>query len=37
MYCWLKPENSANCSCVKPLFSLIRLTFPPTNLRMSMR
>ena len=37
MYCWLKPESSANCSCVKDFFCLMRLTFFPTNLRMSMR
>ena len=37
MYCWLKPENSANFSCVKDLFCLISLTFRPTNLRISMR
>src|SRR5215468_319546 len=35
MYCWLKPEISASCSCVRPFFCLIRLTFPPTSLRMS--
>ena len=36
MYCWLKPERSANCSCVRPFFSLNRLTFRPTSLRISM-
>jgi hypothetical protein len=36
-YCWLNPEISANFSWVRPLFRLIRLTFRPTNLRMSMR
>jgi hypothetical protein len=35
-YCWLKPEISANCSWVSPLFCLIRLTFCPTSLRISM-
>jgi len=37
MYCWLNPESSANFSWVRPLFSLIRLTFLPTSARMSMR
>jgi hypothetical protein len=37
MYCWLKPEISANRSCVRPFFCLIRLTFCPTSLRMSMQ
>jgi len=36
IYCWLKPEISASRSCVRPFFSLIRLTFFPTNLRISM-
>src|ERR1700730_12046309 len=36
-YCWLKPESSASCSWVKPFSCLIRLTFRPTSLRMSMR
>jgi hypothetical protein len=26
MYCWLKPERSANCSCVRPLSCLIRFS-----------
>ena len=29
MYCWLNPEASANCSWVRPLLSLSRLTFRP--------
>jgi len=33
MYCWLKPERSANSSCVRPLASLIFFAFLPTNLR----
>jgi hypothetical protein len=37
MYCWLKPETSASCSWVKPFSRLIRPTFRPTSLRMSMR
>jgi len=37
MYCWLKPERSANCSWVRPFSCLIRLTFRPTSLRISMR
>jgi hypothetical protein len=37
MYCWLKPDTSASCSCVIPFFSLNRLTFRPTSLRISMR
>jgi len=37
MYCWLKPDISANRSCVRPFLRLIRLTFRPTSFRMSMR
>lgn len=37
MYCWLKPESSANCSCVRPFNCLNLLTLRPTNLRISMR
>jgi hypothetical protein len=33
----LKPEISENLSWVRPFFSLIRLTFWPTNLRISMQ
>ena len=35
MYCWLNPDISANCSWVRPFFSLSRLTFRPTSLRIS--
>ena len=37
MYCWLKPDFSANASCVRPFSSLSLLTFRPTSFRMSMR
>ncbi len=33
MYCWLKPEISASCSCVEPVFSPILRAFRPTSLR----
>lgn len=33
MYCWLKPEISASCFCVKPAFFLILRAFRPTSLR----
>jgi hypothetical protein len=36
MHCWLKAEISANCSWVRRFFSLRRLTFLATNLRISM-
>jgi hypothetical protein len=32
MYCWLKPESSANGSWVKPSFCLIRFDVPPDQL-----
>jgi hypothetical protein len=37
MYCWLKPQISTSSSWVRPFLSLMRRTFRPTNLRMSMR
>jgi len=36
MYCWLKPDTSANCSWVRPFSSLILRTLDPTIRRMSM-
>ena len=32
-----EPGNLASCSCVRPFSCLIRFTFRPTSLRMSMR
>ena len=37
MYCCVKPERSANCSCVRLFSSLMRRTFRPISFRMSMR